>query len=91
MVSLSAGPTLLAQTSNELDLTARARIEEAPGSMVIVKLENESDRRVSQALGFLIRSDLVATDGSILSKASRISVTAAPKEGTLTVLSPGHY
>lgn len=91
VVSLSAAPTLLAQTSDELDSTARAGIEEARGSIVIVKLENESDRRVSQALGFLIRSDLVATDGSILSKASRISVTAATKQGTLKVLSPGHY
>ena len=91
VVSLGAAPTLLAQTPHDLDLIARTRIEEARGSIVIVKPENESDQGVSKALGFLIRSDLIATDGSVLSKASRISVMAATKQGTLRVLSPGHY
>ena len=91
VVSLGVAPTLLAQTSGELNSTARARIEEARSSIVIVKFENESAQRISQALGFLIRSDLVATDGSVLSKASRISVTPATKQDTLRVLSPGHY
>ncbi len=89
--SLCAAPTFVAQTSDELDPAARARIEEARSSIVIVKAENDSAQRVSQALGFLIRSDLVATDGGVLSKASRISVTAATKQSTLRVLSPGHY
>jgi len=91
VISLGVAPTLLAQTSDELDATARARIEEARNSIVIVKPENESAQPVSQALGFLIRSDLVVTDGSVVSRASRVSVTTATKQGTLTVLSPGHY
>ncbi len=91
VVSLGAAPTLLAQTSGELDSTARARIEEARNSIVLVKAENKPAQRVSQAFGILIRSDLVATDASVLSKGSPISVTAAKNQHTLRVLSPGHY
>ena len=91
VVSLGAVPTLLAQTPGELDSTARARIEEARNSIVVVKAENEPAQRVSQASGFLIRTDLVATDAGVLSKSSRISVTAATNQRTLRVLSPGHY
>src|SRR5215213_77422 len=90
VVSLGAVP-LLAQTPSELDATARARIEEARNSMVVVKAENEPPQRVSQAFGILIRSDLVATDAGVLSKGSRISVTGATNQRTLRVLSPGHY
>jgi TonB family protein len=91
VVSLGAAPTLLGQSPDDLDRTARARIEEARGSIVIVKPENESDPPLPQVLGFLIRSDLVATDGSVVSKGARIKVTAATKQSTLRVLSPGHY
>ncbi|HET6854668.1 MAG TPA: TonB family protein [Pyrinomonadaceae bacterium] len=91
VVTLCVAPTFLAQTSDDLDSTARARIEEARNSIVLVKAENESDHQVSQALGFLIRSDLVATDASVLSKASRVSVTVPAKQSTLRVLTPGHY
>jgi len=60
--SLCVAPTFQAQTPDELDSTARARIEEAAASIVIVRAEDPSTQKVSQAVGFLIRSDLVATD-----------------------------
>jgi len=90
VISLCVAPPLLAQTSDALDSSARARIEQAQNAIVIVIAENEG-RGASQALGFLIRSDLVATDGGVLSKSSRVSVTTPTKQRTLTVLSPGHY
>jgi TonB family protein len=91
VVSLSVAPTLLAQTSDELNATARARIEQARTSIVIVKAENEPLQRVSQALGFWIRNDLVATDSGVLDKASHISVTMPTKQSAPRVLSQGDY
>ena len=64
ITSLFAAPTLQAQTPDEADSTARGLIEQARASIVIVSTENESTQPVSQAVGFLIRSDLVVTDPS---------------------------
>ncbi|MEN3327638.1 MAG: hypothetical protein V7638_2445 [Acidobacteriota bacterium] len=89
IAGLCAGPTFQAQTPDELDSTARARIEQARASIVIVRTENESTQPVSQAVGFLIRSDLVATDIHVLNEGSRVSVTA--KQSALKVLSRGNY
>ena len=61
IASLCLAPAFQAHTPDELDSTARARIEQARSSIVIVRAENESTQKVSQAVGFLIRSDLVAT------------------------------
>ncbi len=91
VASLWAGPTSLAQVPIELDSSARARIEHARASIIMVRVENESAQPVSQAVGFLIRNDLVATDIQKLNKSSRVRVAAATKEGVLKVLSAGNY
>lgn len=90
IASLCVAPAFQAQTPDELDSTARARIEQARASIVIVRAENESAQPVSQAVGFLIRSDLVATDSHVLNDGSRVSVTAT-KQSAIKVLSRGHY
>jgi TonB family protein len=90
IASLCVAPAFQAQTPDELDSTARARIEQARASIVIVRAENESTQKVSQAVGFLIRSDLVATDSHVLNEGSRVSVTAT-KQNTFKVLSRGEY
>ena len=40
IASMCAAPTFQAQTPDELDSTARARIEQARASIVIVRVEN---------------------------------------------------
>lgn len=91
IASLCAATTFQAQTPDELDSTARARIEQARASIVIVRAENQSPQPVSQAVGFLIRSDLAATDIHVLSEGSRVNVTTATTQSTLKVLSQGNY
>ena len=90
IASLCAAPTFQAQTPDELDSTARTRIEHARASIVTVRAENKSAQSVSQAVGFLIRNDLVATDIQVLNERSRVSVTAT-KQSALKVLSVGNY
>ena len=90
IASLCVAPAFQAQTPDDLDSTARARIEQARSSIVIVKAENESTQKVSQAIGFLIRSDLVATDIQAPNEGSRVSITAT-KQSALKVLSHGDY
>ena len=51
IASLCVAPAFQAQTPDELDSTARARIEQARSSIVIVRAENESTQKVSQAIG----------------------------------------
>lgn len=68
IASLCAAPTFQSQTPDEPDSTARARMEQARASIVIVSAANESPKPVSEALGFLIRSDLAATDIKRLTK-----------------------
>lgn len=91
IASLCVAPTFQAQIPDDLDSTARARIEQARASIVIVRVENQPPRPVSQAVGFLIRSDLAATDIHVLNEGSRISVTTATTQSTLKVLSRGNY
>ena len=79
------------QQSNELSATVRARIEQARASIVVVKAVDESNKTISQGLGFLIRKDLVVTDSEIVDRDSRRHITAATKAGTLKVLSSGNY
>ncbi len=91
IASLFAAPIFQAQSPDELDSTARARILQARASIVIVRAENESTQPPSQAVGFLIRSDLVVTDIPVLSEGSRVSVTMATTQSALKVLSRGNY
>src|SRR3712207_5398227 len=91
IASLCVELTSLAQSPNELDSAARARIEQARASIVIIKAENESARPVAQAAGFFVRNDLVATDTNVLGAGSRVSLTAKSKEGHFKVLSHGDY
>jgi len=90
IASFCVAPAFQAQTPDELDSTARARIEQARSSIVIVRAENESTQKVSQAIGFLIRNDLVATDIQVPNEGSRVSITAT-KQSALKVLSHGDY
>jgi TonB family protein len=78
------------QELKELDATASGRIEQARASIVTVKLLDQRNETVSQAAGFLVRKDLIATDLEI-DRNSRLQVTAATKAGTMKVLSSGHY
>lgn len=80
------------QESSELDSTARARIEQARNSMVIVTVVDQSDKAVSRALGFFIRKDLIATDSEMLDRNSRLQLTTAtPQSFTIRVSSSGNY
>lgn len=90
IASLCSTPAFQAQTPDELDSTARVRIEQARASIVMVRAENMSTQEVFQALGFLIRNDLVATDVHMLNEGSRVSVKAT-KQSTFKVLSRGNY
>lgn len=91
IAGLGAASICRAQSRNELDAAARARIEQARASIVTVRAENESSQPVSQALGFFIRDDLVVTDGSVLKTGSPLRVAVAKKETTFKVLSSGNY
>ena len=50
------------QELKELDSTAKARIEQARAAIVTVKMLNQQNETISQAAGFLVRKDLIATD-----------------------------
>lgn len=91
LVTLCAASMSRAQAPDELDATARARIEQARASIVKLSAENESAQPVSQALGFVIRDDLVVTDGSVLKAGLRLRVAVAKKEATFKVVSSGNY
>ena len=80
------------QEPSELDSAARARIEQARKSMVIVTAVDQSNKPVSRALGFFIRKDLVATDSEMLDRNSRLQVTTAtPQSLAIKVSSTGNY
>lgn len=79
------------QDPSELDSTARERIRQARPSIVMVKAADQSNKTISQALGFFIRKDLIATDFEIGDRNSRLHVTAATEGGTVEVLSSGNY
>jgi TonB family protein len=90
MLVLGAAATSSSQTPSDLGSASRARIEQARASIVKVAAESESGQIVSQAMGFFIRNDLVATDLQESKKNSRVHVTTATK-GTLKVVSSGNY
>jgi TonB family protein len=78
------------QDLKELDSTAKGRIELARASIVTAKIIDEQTKTISQAKGFLIRKDLIATDLEI-DKNSRLQVTVATEAGPIKVISSGHY
>jgi TonB family protein len=77
-----------AAPSQELDSTAKGRIEQARASVVTVKVLNQQNETTAQAAGFLVRKDLIATDLE-LDRSSRVQVTAASK--AIRALWAGHY
>jgi len=91
MILALCATATFSQDSNELNSTARARIEQARASIVVVKALDESNKTISQGLGFFIRKDLVVTDSEIVDRNSQRHVTAATKAGTLKVISSGNY
>jgi len=76
--------------SQELDPAARARIEQARASLVIVKLLDQQNQATSEATGFLIRKDLIATDLE-LDRNSHVQVTTGTTGASIEVGHPGHY
>jgi len=88
---LFAAATARAQIPNELDSYARARIEQARASIVLVTAENEAGQPVSTAAGFFIRNDLVATDRSVVVSGSRVHANLVGKDGALEVAKRGNY
>ena len=90
-LALCAAATFSNQDPSELDSMARARIEQARSSIVMVKVVDQSNETISQALGFFIRKDLVATDSEIADRNSRLHLTASTKERMIKVLSSGYY
>jgi TonB family protein len=89
MVALFAATAFSFQDATELGPMARERIERARASIVTIKAVDQSNETISQALGFFIRKDLVATDSEIINKNSRL--TAAIKDHPIKVVSSGNY
>src|SRR6185369_2163248 len=92
LITVAIVPALCAAAtySQELDPTARARIEHARASLVIVKLLDQQNQTISEATGFLIRKDLIATDLE-LDRNSHVQVTTATTGASIKVDYPGHY
>ena len=78
------------QNDPELGSAARARIEQARASIVTIQTVDQSNQTIGQSRGFFIRKDLVATDGEVPDKNSRVRLTATDQR-TIKVLSAGHY
>src|ERR1044071_8219510 len=91
MILALCATATFSQDSNELNSTARQRIEQARASIVVIKALDESNKTISQALGFFIRKDLVVTDNEVADRNSGHHVTAETKAGMIKVLYPGHY
>jgi TonB family protein len=79
------------QDPDELSATARERIKQAHASIVVVQSVDQANEKVSHALGFFVRNDLIATDSEILDRNSHPHVTAATKPSMVKVLSAGNY
>src|SRR5215813_12511806 len=90
IIALCATATF-SQDSNDLNATARQRIEQARASILVVKVLDESNKTISEALGFFIRKDLVATDSEVVDRNPSHHVTAATKAGMVKVIYPGSY
>jgi len=91
ILAVCAAAAFSNQDSAGLSATARDRIKQARASIVVVQATDPANEKVSHALGFFIRKDLIATDSEMLDRNSHLHVTAAPKPGMVKVLSSGHY
>src|SRR5690349_818852 len=91
VITLAAcAATFSNQDSGELNDAAIARIRQARASMVAIQVFGESNESATQARGFFVRKDLIATDSEIGGPRSRVSVSTV-KPGIIRVLSLGHY
>jgi TonB family protein len=90
-VALCSVATFSAQDPSQLDSRARERIEQSRASIVVLKRMDQSNETISQAVGFFIRKDLVATDSEIVDPNSHLRLTAATPERAIKVLSSGNY
>src|ERR1044072_4209417 len=90
VLALCAAAAFSSQDPTELAASTRERIKQARDSIVTVKTVDQSNQIVSQALGFFVRKDLVATDIEI-DRNSPLHATVATKAGMIKVLSAGHY
>ena len=91
ILGLCAVAVFSSQDQPALGAAARARIEQARASIVTVETEDQSDQTVARARGFFIRKDLVATDGDVRDKNSRVRLISALDDHPIKVVSPGHY
>jgi len=90
-LALCAVAAFSSQDPVELDASARARIEQTRASIVMVKAVDQSNQTVSEALGFFIRKDLIATGVEIVDRNAPLRITAVTKTGAVKVLSFGNY
>jgi|SRR5689334_18381283 len=95
LIQLASILTLFASAASsqdlkELDPTTKGRIELARASIVTIKMLDERNETISQAQGFLIRKDLIATDLEI-DRNSRVQLTVATPAGPIKVVSSGNY
>src|ERR1051325_9891646 len=79
------------QDPDELSATARERIKQAHASIVVVQSVDQANEKVSHALGFFVRNDLIATDSEILDRNLHPHVTVGTKPSMVKVLSAGNY
>ena len=91
ILALCAAATFSNQDSTELNSTARARIEQARSSIVIVEAVDQSNQTISEARGFFIRKDLVATDSEIVKSNQPLHLTTAKQKRMIKVESSGNY
>jgi TonB family protein len=90
MILVLCAAATYGQELKDLDSAARGRIEQARASIVTVKVLNQQNEVISQAAGFLIRQDLIATDLEI-DRNFPPRVTVATQANTLKVIHPGNY
>lgn len=91
LLALSTAATFSNQDPDELNSTARARIEQARNSIVTVTAVDQSNKPISHALGFFIRKDLLATDSEMIDRSARLHLTAATQTQMIKVVSSGNY
>ena len=90
MIPALCAAATYSQAVKELDSAASGRIEQARASIVTVKLLDQRNETISEATGFLIRKDLIATDLE-LDRNSHVQIITATTAGTIKVIYPGHY
>ena len=77
IASLCVAPAFPAQTPDELDWTARARIEQACSSIVIVRAENESNQKF---LRQSVPSFVAISSPLTSSRLTKVRALASPRQ-----------